>query len=391
MMAPDGAIDNRSRGRIFCPLPRHGGDVLASASRAIVQTGVRALEMREFPLPDIGDDAGLLKIDACGICGSDWAQYQGEYTWLEYPVIPGHEPVGTVAQVGRNASRRWGVEEGDRIVVEPLLPCGFCRYCIQGKYDTCIGYGRVSCYAYIPIGVAPGLWGAYADYLYLDPHAVVHKIDPAVSVDLAALYNPLASGIHWAVHRQGTTVGDSIVILGPGQRGLCSVIAAREAGASTIIVTGLQQDAHKLQLARELGADHTIVADQVDTVEAVMDLLPDGADVVLDTTPGSPQSVNHALDIVARHGTIGLAGVKGTSTVDNLHTDLIMQKCVRILGTKGAPWRATEAAIRMIESGRYPLEKLHTHTIALEETERALQILAGEVPGEQAIHITITP
>jgi threonine dehydrogenase-like Zn-dependent dehydrogenase len=364
---------------------------MASTSRVIVQTGTRALEMRELPLPEIGDDDGLLKIDACGICGSDWAQYQGEYRWLEYPVVPGHEPVGTVERIGKDASRRWSVQEGDRVVVEPLLPCGFCRYCIQGEYNTCVGYGRVSCYAYIPIGVPPGLWGAYADYMYLDAHAVVHKIDRSVPVDLAALYNPLASGIHWGVHRQGTTVGDSIVILGCGQRGLCAALGAKMAGAAMIVVTGLKRDTYKLKLALELGADHTVVADEVNTVEAVMDLLPQGADVVLDTTPNSPQSVNDALDIVARQGTIGLAGVKGSHAVNDLRTDLIMQKSVRVLGTKGAPWRATEAAIRMIESGRFPLERLHTHTMPLDETERALQILAGEVHGEEAIHITIRP
>jgi threonine dehydrogenase-like Zn-dependent dehydrogenase len=362
-----------------------------SMSRAIVQTGVRALEMREFPLPEIGADDGLLKIDACGICGSDWAQYRGEYSWLRYPVVPGHEPVGTVARIGENARRRWGVDEGDRIVVEPLLPCGFCKYCVRGEYNTCIGYGRVSCYAYIPIDVPPALWGAYADYMYLDPHSVVHRVDPAVPVDLAALYNPLASGIHWAVHRPDTTIGDTIVILGCGQRGLCSVLAVKEAGASCIVVTGLRRDEYKLKLAREFGADHTVVADEENTVAAVMRVLPDGADVVLDTTPNSPQSVNDAVDIVARHGTIGLAGVKGTHRVTNLRTDTIMEKSARILGTKGAPWQATEAAIRMIESGRYGLDKLHTHTIPLEETERALQILAGDVPGEEPIHITITP
>jgi threonine dehydrogenase-like Zn-dependent dehydrogenase len=365
---------------------------MALTSRAIVQTGTRSLEMREFPLPEIGDDDGLLRIEACGICGSDWAQYQGEYGFLRYPVVPGHEPVGTVARIGKNASRRWGVEEGDRIVVEPLLPCGFCRYCIRGQYDTCTGHGRVSCYAYIPIDVPPtALWGGYADYMYLDPHSVVHRIAASVPADLAALYNPLGSGIHWAVHHPGTTQGDTIVILGCGQRGLCSVIAAREAGASCIVVTGLRRDEYKLKLARELGAGHTIFADEENTVEVVKRILPHGADVVLDTTPGSPQSVNDAVEIVARHGTIGLAGVKGTHRVTDLRIDAIMEKSARILGTKGSPWRATEAAIRMIESGRLPLEKLHTHTIPLEQTEQALRILAGEVPGEQPIHITIEP
>jgi threonine dehydrogenase-like Zn-dependent dehydrogenase len=366
---------------------------MVETSRAIVQTAARALELREFPLPPIGDDDALLKIEACGICGSDWAQYQGEYDgWMRYPVVPGHEPVGRIAKIGANASRRWGVHEGDRVVVEPLLPCGSCRYCNQGHHETCIGYGRVSCYAYIPIDVEPtALWGAYADYLYLDPHSLVHRVDEQLPVELAALYNPLGSGIHWAVHRPDTKVGDSVVILGCGQRGLCAVIAAKEAGASFIAVTGLRRDARKLDLAAELGADLTIVADEDDVVSSVMDVLPHGADVVLDATPQSPEAVNDAITIAARQGTVALAGVKGTHRVSNLESDLIMQKNLTVVGAKGSPWRATEAAIRLIESRRHPLEQLHTHTIPLEQTQYALELLAGEVPGEQAIHIAIVP
>jgi len=366
---------------------------MALMSRAIVQTGTRAIEMREFPVPEIGDEDALLKIEVCGICGSDWAQYQGEYnSFVRYPVVPGHEPVGIIARIGKLASKRWGVKEGDRVVVEPLLPCGFCKYCIQGEYNTCNGYGRLSCYSYIPIDVEPtALWGGYADYMYLDPHSLVHKIDSSLPADLAALYNPLGSGVHWAIHRQGTKLGDTIVILGCGQRGLCSVIAAKEAGCSCIVVTGLRRDEYKMKLALEFGADHVIYADEEDVVEAVKKILPDGADIVLDTTPNSPQSVNHAVDIVAPNGTIGLAGVKGTHRVNNLRTDTIMEKSARILGTKGVPWQANETAIRMIESRRFPLEKLHTHTIPLEQTEYALRLLAGEFPGEEAIHISISP
>ena len=365
---------------------------MAIKSRAIVQTGTRALEMREFPVPEIGEEDALLKIEVCGMCGSDWAQFQGEYSFVRYPVVPGHEPVGIVAKIGRSASRRWKAQEGDRVVVEPMLPCGFCKQCIQGEYNTCTGYGRLSCYSYIPIDVAPtALWGAYADYMYLDPHSVVHRIDSRLPANLASLYNPLGSGVHWAIHRQETRLGDTMVILGCGQRGLCSVIAAKDAGVSCIVVTGLRRDEYKLKLAQEFGADYVIYADEENPVEAVKKILPEGADVVLDATPNSPESVNHAVDIVAPNGTIGLAGVKGTNRVSNLRTDTIMEKSARILGTKGVPWRANEVAIRMIESRRYPLEKLHTHTIALERTEYALKLLAGEIPGEKPIHITISP
>ena len=363
-------------------------------SRAIVQTGTRKIEMREFPLPEIGEEDALLKLEGCGICGSDSSQYKGETPSgsIRYPVVPGHEPVGIIAEIGAKASKRWGVKEGDRVVVEPLLPCGFCKYCVQGDYNICIGHGRVSVYGYIPIDVAPtALWGGYADYMYLDPRSLVHKIDASLPAEIASLYNPLGAGISWAVHRPGTSLGDTIVILGCGQRGLCSVIAAKEAGAACIVVTGLRRDAAKLALAKEFGADHIIIADEVDPVEAVKKILPGGANVVLDTTPNFPMSVNHAVDMVAPNGTIALAGSHGKNLVPGLKSDIIMLKNATIIGTAGVPWRANEIAVQMIESRRFPLDKLHSHTIPLEQTEYALQLLSGEIAGESAIHIMIKP
>jgi threonine dehydrogenase-like Zn-dependent dehydrogenase len=379
---------------------------MAKTSRAMVQLGPRQLEMREFPLPEISSDAGLLKIEVCGICGSDWCQYQGEFDRPEgekdtaigsrfrvrYPLVPGHEPVGIIEKIGADAARRWKVKEGDRICVEPALPCGFCEYCIQGMYKLCSGKDSFSCYSFMPISTPPtALWGGYADYMYLDPHSVIHKIDSKIPADLAALYNPLGAGIFWAAHHSGLRLGDTIVILGCGQRGLACVIAAKAAGASCIVVTGLEIDQPKLALAREFGADFTIIADKQDPVDEVRKIMPRGADIVLDTTPKATISVNHAIDMVTPGGTVGLAGTKGKARVSDLRSDLIDQKDIRVIGMKGASWRANEAAIRLIESGRLALGKLHTHTVPLEEAERALNLLGGRVPGETAVHITLKP
>ncbi len=113
---------------------------LPSHSRCIVQTGERSLELRELPLPkSIAPDAGLLRLDACGICGSDYEQYQGAMPGLPYPLIPGHEPVGTIVEIGDLAAQRWGLAAGDRVAVETLLPCGFCRPCQRGDYRLCSG------------------------------------------------------------------------------------------------------------------------------------------------------------------------------------------------------------------------------------------------------------
>ncbi|MDP3766713.1 MAG: zinc-binding dehydrogenase [Dehalococcoidia bacterium] len=366
---------------------------LPPTTRAVVQTGARQLELRELPVPqDVGPEAALLKVEACGICGSDYEQYQGVMPGLPFPLIPGHEPVGTIAVIGEMAAKRWGVSEGDRVAVETLLPCGFCRECRGGRYRLCSGRRGLSGYGYLGLDTPPGIWGAYAEYMYLDPHSVLHKISKEIAPEIATLFNPLGAGIRWAHHVPGTKIGDTIVILGPGQRGLASVIAAREAGASRIIVTGLSADERKLALARELGAHDTIDVEREDLVRRVREIT-DGAlaDVVIDVTAYANEPVVQAIDVARRGGTVVLAGMKGQRPVEGFYNDRVVAKELTIQGVFGVDFHAYEPAIRLIESRKYPLEKMHTHTLPLEDAERALQILAREVPGEEAIHIALVP
>jgi len=382
----------RAHGR--APLQRSPYNSLAmTTSRCVVQTGPRALEMRELPLPErIGPEEALLRVDACGICGSDYEQYQGLMPGLPFPLIPGHEPVGTIVEIGELAAKRWGVAAGDRVCVETLLPCGFCRYCRAGQYRLCSGRRGLSGYGYLGLDTPPGLWGAYAEYLYLDPHTVVHKISKEIAPEIATLFNPLGAGIRWAQQVPGTKIGDTIVILGPGQRGLASVIAAREAGASCIIVTGLSADERKLALAREFGAHHTIDVEREDLVHQVREIT-DGrmADVIVDVTPYANEPVVQAIDLARRGGTVVLAGMKGQRPVEGFFNDRVVAKDLTIKGAFGVDFHAYEPAVRLIESGKYPLEKMHTHTLPLEEAERALKLLAREIPGEEAIHIALVP
>src|SRR5437773_6983642 len=221
---------------------------------AMVQTGVRKLEPRDLPIPEIDDESALLRVEACGICGSDYEQYEGMLR-TPLPVIPGHEPLGVIEQIGDAAARRWGVDVGDRVAVETMLSCRFCSACLGGRYHLC---RERRIYSYIPLSEAPGLWGAYAQYMFVHRNSVVHKIDPALAASTAVMFNPLGAGFRWAVEMPRTGPGDTVLILGPGQRGLASVIACREAGADQILVTGLAADAKKLALAREFGADHAI-------------------------------------------------------------------------------------------------------------------------------------
>jgi threonine dehydrogenase-like Zn-dependent dehydrogenase len=363
---------------------------MAASSMAIVQTGARKLEQREFPLPEIADDDALLKLEVCGICGSDYEQYEGGIA-ITSPVIPGHEPLGIIERIGPIAAKRWGVAEGDRVAVEVLLPCGYCTQCLSGAYRLCTGKGRMSAYGYTPIDVKPALWGGYAQYMYLDAHTVLHKVSKSIPAELAVMFNPLGAGIRWAVDMPGTRIGDTVVILGPGQRGLASVIACKEAGAGKIIVTGLARDKRKLALASEFGATHAINVEQDDPVHAVREITGGkGADVVVDVAAYSTSTVVQAIDMAKRGGTVILAGVK-TRPVPELASDKIIFKEIRVQGALGVDFRGYGPAIRIIESRRYPLEKMHTHTLPLEQAERAINMLAGKIPGEEAIHIALKP
>jgi threonine dehydrogenase-like Zn-dependent dehydrogenase len=360
-------------------------------TRAAVQTGPHKLELRELPIPEIDDDSALLRVEACGICGSDVEQYSGALP-VRFPLIPGHEPLGTIEAIGDRAARRWGVNVGDRVAVETLIPCGHCRSCIEGRYQVCRGRGSMFAYSYVPLSHPPGLWGAYADYMYLDPFSILHPVRKDIPPQIAVMFNPLGAGFRWAVEIPRTGPGDTVLILGPGQRGLASVIAARAAGVDKIIVTGLTRDARKLALAKEFGADHVIDIEQEDARARVKELTGGrGADVVVEVSANSPEPVAEALHYVAIGGRIVLAGVKGFKSVPDFVSDLIVVKETTIMGAFGVTSGAYRSAIRLIESGRVPLEKMHTHDFAIEQAEEAIKTLGGLTAGEASIHSCLLP
>lgn len=365
---------------------------MVSTVRAAVQVAPGTIEMREFPRPSIGADDGLLRVEANGICGSDVEIYHGNIQVNPKPFIPGHEPVGIIEEAGEQAAERWGVGPGDRVALEVVVPCRRCADCLTGRYQACPF--RTRSHGVTGVDVAPALWGGFAEYLYLSPTAVMHKIDRSLPIEVAAMYNPLGAGVRWAVQLGGIGLGDTLLVQGAGQRGLAALIAAKAAGASQVIVTGLAADAHKLRLARELGADHALVVDGedgVDVVEAVMDLTGGrGVDVVADITPMAAAPVSDALRAVKHGGCVVLAGLKGGREIP-IVTDLIVNRGITVKGAFGVETSAYERAIKIIESGEIPLERLHTHTFGLEEAGLAIDTLAAGSDDSTAIHVSVHP
>ncbi len=361
---------------------------LPRTSFAMVQTAPRKLEPRDIPIPEISDDAGLMRIDACGICGSDYEQYEGVLR-TPMPVVPGHEPLGTVVAIGDRAARRWGVDIGDRVAVETMLSCRHCAPCLDGRYHLC-DTRRI--YSYIPLSEAPGLWGSYSQYMYMDPHAVVHKVDPTLAPETAVMFNPLGAGFRWAVEIPETGPGDTVVVIGPGQRGLASVLACREAGADDIFVTGLAADAKKLEIARAFGADATVDVDNENAVQRIRELTNGrGADVVIDVSSYATEPIVQAVDFARAGGTIVLAGVKGFKPIPNFVSDKIVLKELTVKGAMGVTRSGYASAIRLLEKRRYPVEMMHTHDFKLEEAELAIKTLARQIDGDESIHSCLIP
>jgi len=360
---------------------------MTTMARAALLTGPNTVEVESFAVPVHGDDDAILRVEANGLCGSDLEQFHTGGRMG--PVVPGHEPLGIVESIGDAAAARWGVQAGDRVVVEVVLPCHACRQCAAGVHSSC--ENSPGSYGYRPFDAPTRLLGGFAEYMYLHPNTVLHRMDAGIPANIAALYNSLAAGIRWGVHLGGVQPGDTVAIFGAGQRGIAAAIAAKQAGAARVIATGLAKDAHKLAVARELGVDDTIYADSED-VPARIEELTDGrlADVVVDLTPAAAQPVRDALDSVKMGGTIVLAGLKHGKPIE-LVTDKLVQKAIRMVGARGVEGTSIRAAIDLIESGAYPLEKLNTHVFGIDDIPHALAVLEGTVPGEQAIHVAIVP
>lgn len=353
--------------------------------RAAVLLGPEQLEVREFPLPPVGREDGLVSIEATGVCGSDIAAYRGHASFYELPCALGHEMVGRVAAIGEDAAERWGVDVGDRVVVEEYLPCGTCRSCLAGAYQMC----RVKRYGGKSIDAAPSLYGGYADYLYLHPQAIVHRADPAVPAELLQLYIPISNGLHWVQELGGARSGDTVVVVGPGPHGLGCVIGAREAGAGTVILIGREQDRHRLEVGRALGADHVLVSDDT-TVGAVEEITGGLLAECVVNAADSAAALEMAIRCAGDRSTIVQVGLAHGSAAPDLGemVSLLILRQLRLVGVMGRPASAVPAALRLIGSGRYPLERMNTGVFDVSDTEAALR----DAPSDpQSIRSVVVP
>jgi threonine dehydrogenase-like Zn-dependent dehydrogenase len=354
--------------------------------RAFVVEGPEAYTLRSYPLPAVSQDDALLEVLVSGVDGSDVKYFKGQVAHRRnFPMIGGDEVVGRIARIGAVASKRWQVAEGDIVVVEPHLGCGLCEECRRGFSRFCIehkGYGaRFSC------ANPPHFLGGFAEYMYLFPTtklAPIGDLDPEVAVLIPSM---LANGTQWACEVGRVQPGDAVVVLGCGQQGLGCTLAASEAGATKIIVVGLNGDELRFDAARRLGATHVVNA----TREPVRDFVKDetrgkGVDVVIDVT-GSASTPDLAVDVVRTRGRVVHAGLSGKESTMAL--DRLAWREIGILGSYSHSADSFDRAVALARRRADDLSSVISQRLPLDRTADSIALL--ESPANRPTKVVILP
>lgn len=346
-------------------------------AKAMVLRSPGSMQIEEFELTAPQSDQILIQTGVTSVCASDPKILSGKTPFKFYPIIMGHELAGTVAEIGVEASKIYDLKVGDRITIEPTRPCGHCTWCrTQYNYHKCrplSAYG-VTMLANQP----PYLLGGYSEYMYILPGSLVYKVADSVSDSAAALSSVIANGVRWIKTLARMRFGQSLVISGVGSQGLATLIAARECGVGPIAVLGLSQDTARFELAREYGADHTINIEHTGSLAAVPEMLDGPPDVVVETS-GVPTAIQTALELVKMKGclvSIGLSGGRQTP----IEFDKLVAKGVTIVCDHAQAGNYPDA-MRILNSGKYAIDKINNFTYSLAELPRALEDTIHPPPG----------
>ncbi len=349
-------------------------------------------EIREYPLPVPAPGCVLVKMELSGICGTDKHTFQGYTTQyggrkLEFPIIQGHENVGTVAAIGGNGKytdfEGISLREGDRVVVGANVCCGECYYCRHDfPYYCCenmTDYGNN-----LSAKNPPHLFGGWSQYMYIVPGSFLVKVPDDLPSEVAVLTEIFAVSVGLdrakqmsAFPSESFRFDDTVVVLGVGPLGMCFLMKARMLGAGTIIAVDLSQ--YRLNFAKRLGADHAVNVrrhSQAERLQIVKDLTNGrGADMVIECA-GVPQAVPEALEMLRIGGLLVEAGnFSDLGEVPLSPHRHLCAKNARILGVGGEEPAAYGPSMRQMARyiKHYPLQEFVTHRFGLRDVAAAMQ------------------
>jgi L-iditol 2-dehydrogenase len=330
--------------------------------KAAYLTGIRQVEIREAPRPEVsGPRDVLLRMDTVGVCGSDMHYFRtgriGDQV-VQFPWVLGHECAATVAEAGAEAGP---LKAGDRVAVDPLIWCGRCDQCRSGREHTCRNQKFLGC----PGQVA----GCLADYIVM-PAASCHPVPASLDAASTVLAEPMSIAL-WAQRLAGDLAGARIAILGAGPIGLCVLLACRDAGAAAVYMTDIRDS--RAELAANMGADWTGNPEREDIVAAVLAGEPLGLDAVFECA-GEQSTLDEALALVRPGGRIMLVGIPELDRV-SFEIATLRRHEVTVQPVRRQNHCVGET-IEMIAAGRLDVKPMVTHDYTLEQTQGAFETVA---------------
>jgi len=336
--------------------------------KVAVWHGGKNLRIEEAPTPSIEENGVLVRVRACGLCGSDLHAYQGLSDRRVPPLVLGHEFAGDVEETGPGVK---SLEIGDRVVVDPLVVCGECDRCIRGSQNVC----RDKKF----IGLS--MQGALAEYVGV-PADRCFLLPDEMSYEEGAMVEPTAVAVH-ATNRAAISLGDTVAIVGTGVIGLLTLQTVRLRGISRVL--GIDLSNERLGLARRFGADEVINPVKVDAVERVMELTNrTGADCVLEAV-GIQQTVRQAMKMVSDQGRVIVIGLLQKSM--ELEALEITVRELSLMGTYGYTDRDFKTAIGLISEGRIDVRPLITTVLPLNSVKEGFESLVKQ----QAVKVILKP
>ncbi|MCY3006321.1 MAG: galactitol-1-phosphate 5-dehydrogenase [Planctomycetota bacterium] len=342
--------------------------------KALLLTEVKKLQVVELPEPTCGPGDLLVEVKACGICGSDIHGFDGSSGRRIPPLVMGHEAAGIVQAVGQDVR---GFHVGDRVTFDSTVSCGTCHFCRKGSINLCENRQvlGVSCNEF-------RRQGAFAELVSV-PQNIAYHIPDSLPFEHAAMIEAVSIAVH-ATNRTPRSIGGSVVVVGAGMIGLLCIQTLKIAGFSKIIAVDLEDE--KLQLAKTLGATHTINARTQDPLSLVLEWTDQrGADAAMEVV-GANKPVNTCFQVVRRGGSVTLVG-NLTPTVE-LPLQTVVTRELSVYGSCASNGEIPQC-IELLASGAIRVAPLITATTDLENTPKWFdRLYAGE---KGAMKVIVTP
>jgi len=341
--------------------------------KALLLSDYRHLEITDLPSPIPAPDEVLIRVSACGICGSDVHGYDGSSGRRIPPIVMGHEAAGIVAGVGPKVRK---VSEGDRITFDSTVFCGVCEYCFRGEINLCDNR-KV-------LGVSCGDYrraGAFAEFVTV-PERIVHRLPKSLAFPQAAMLEAVSVALH-AVSLSQVRAGQNALVLGAGMIGLLTLQALRVAGCSSVYVADV--DATRLKLATSLGATSVLLATGTELASQISDLTKgQGVDLVLEAV-GINATVNAAVNCVRKGGAVTLIG--NISAEVTLPLQKVVTRQIRMQGSCASAGEYPQA-IELVSSGQIQVQPLISAIAPLEEGPQWFERLYSREPNLMKVVLT---